>query len=177
MGFGGIPRFPKNPSNKTSHCFPLSGENWEVDNLDGLMKAYDTSLKHVGLSGPTNFTPVIQQFLEHVSKSSPKNYHILLILTDGEAFDMDDIISTIVVGSKIPISIIIVGIGNSNFEKMEVLDCDKGRLRDRFGNTVVRDCVQFVEFSAKFKGNAEKLAKQVLGELPKQISQYKTLKL
>jgi len=40
---------------------------------------------------------------------------VLLILTDGVIHDMDDTISAIVDGSKLPLSIIIVGIGTEDF--------------------------------------------------------------
>lgn len=49
--------------------------------------------------------------------------------------------------SKLPISIIIVGIGDSpEFTKMEELDSDDQLLRGNYG-TAERDVVQFVPFN------------------------------
>lgn len=40
-----------------------------------------------------------------------------------------------------PTSIIIVGVGQDQFEMMEELDCDDGLLRDNRGQTAKRDIV------------------------------------
>ena len=51
---------------------------------------------------------------------------MLLILTDGEIHDMKKTIDTVIESSFLPISIIIIGLGNANFDKMDVLDGDQG---------------------------------------------------
>jgi len=53
-----------------------------------------------------------------------------LILTDGDIHDMKDTINWIVRGSNSPLSIVIIGIGNSSFENMVVLDADDDPLID-----------------------------------------------
>lgn len=52
---------------------------------------------------------------------------------------------SIVKASRLPMSIIIVGIGNEDFSDMVELDGDMG-LTDDDGNVAERDLVQFVEF-------------------------------
>ena len=49
--------------------------------------------------------------------------------------------------SELPCSIIIVGVGNADFDSMEQLDGDGGRLRSSAGVPAARDIVQFVEFN------------------------------
>ena len=72
--------------------------------------------------------------------------------------------------SYLPCSIIIVGVGDANFDAMEELDGDGERLRDSMGREVRRDIVQFVEFEQCLKrGN---LAEQVLKEVPEQVCSY-----
>ena len=58
-----------------------------------------------------------------VSQSNQK-YLILLIITDGIINDMKKTIDEIVRGSSLPLSIIIVGVGNADFSSMDVLDAD-----------------------------------------------------
>ena len=70
----------------------------------------------------------------------------------------------------LPLSIIIVGVGNHSFDAMIELDGDGG-LQDPEGNVSHRDLVQFVPF-AKFQNNSTLLAREVLAELPQQFLQY-----
>ena len=73
----------------------------------------------------------------------PFTYNILLILTDGAIHDMEKTINLICAAAKLPISVIIVGIGSADFQNMVTLDGDSG-LFDSQGRKCVRDLVQFV---------------------------------
>ena len=70
---------------------------------------------------------------------------MLLILTDGQFTDIYDCIGAIVEASDYPMSIIIIGVGNANFEDMERLDADKKALQFN-GRKASRDIVQFVPY-------------------------------
>lgn len=61
-----------------------------------------------------------------VNKTKEKQiYHILLILTDGEIHDMTQTKDIIVnEASELPLSIIIIGVGNEKFKMMKQLDSD-----------------------------------------------------
>ena len=54
----------------------------------------------------------------------------MLILTDGEINDFQASFDCIVAASHLPLSIIIIGVGNSNFENMIKLDNDDLSLTD-----------------------------------------------
>jgi hypothetical protein len=73
--------------------------------------------------------------------------------------------------SQYPISIIIVGVGNADFQMMEELDSDGGPLRDAYGNFASRDIVQFVKFS-DYQNDSARLAAEVLREVPDQFLGY-----
>lgn len=60
-----------------------------------------------------------------------QKYTVCLILTDGIINDLDATIDEVVRGSILPISIIIVGIGNADFDQMEALDGDEAPLYSR----------------------------------------------
>lgn len=75
-----------------------------------------------------------------------QQYFILLIITDGVITDLDQTRTAIVNASKLPMSIIIVGVGGADFDAMEFLDGDNGVLRSSSGEPAVRDIVQFVPF-------------------------------
>ena len=53
-----------------------------------------------------------------------QSYTICLILTDGVISDMQKTVDQIVRGSGLPLSIIIVGVGQAEFDNMETLDGD-----------------------------------------------------
>ena len=82
----------------------------------------------------------------------------------------------IVAASNLPLSIIIVGVGNEDFRAMEALDSDKQALKS--GQDVAsRDIVQFVELRKFFVAqscNRERLALKVLAEVPKQLVSWMT---
>ena len=127
-GFGGIPEGKK----EVSHCFNinLNDNDPNVKGVDNIIAFYKESLKKVKLLGPTLFSPVISKVINKINedlKNKPEenNYYILMILTDGIISDMDDTIDKIVEGSKLPLSIVIVGIGNADFSNMEELDGDE----------------------------------------------------
>jgi hypothetical protein len=111
-----------------------------------------------------------------VSKTlSESTYSILLILTDGEIQDMDKTIDTLIKSSELPLSVIIIGIGeDQNFENMHLLDSDSGKLKNN-RHEAKRDVVQFVRFK-KFHGSTAQLASAVLQEIPKQFIAYTDMK-
>lgn len=46
--------------------------------------------------------------------------------------------------ASLPMSIIIIGVGDEDFKEMEKLDCDGGFLKSSNGQFASRDIVQFV---------------------------------
>jgi hypothetical protein len=100
----------------------------------------------------------------------------LLILTDGEIHDMDKTKDLIVEASGLPLSIIIIGVGNEKFKLMKQLDSDKAILRNSRGQAAQRDIVQFVKYSKHAKDGSHKLSEKVLAELPDQFIRYMNMK-
>lgn len=80
--------------------------------------------------------------------------------------------------STLPLSIIIVGVGNADFEAMEELDGDTVRLTAPDGRMAARDIVQFVPFRNFLRQGINSqlsrlhLAKEVLAEIPDQFLGY-----
>ena len=69
-------------------------------------------------------------------------------------------------------SIIIVGVGNEDFESMNQLDADEEPLySEKYKKIMDRDIVQFVPFR-EFKDNPILLAKQTLEEVPNQLLSF-----
>lgn len=86
-------------------------------------------------------------------------------MTDGLICDKEDTIDVLVKAASLPISVIIVGVGNEDFSDMEVLDGDGGALVSRDGVVSTRDLVQFVAYK-DYGGDIVGLSKAVLKEIP-----------
>ena len=176
-GFGGNPI----GSEEVSHCFNINfnKDDPNIHEVDNIIKFYKESLTKVKLNGPTYFSYVIKKVIDNINhdlKYKPKenHYYILMILTDGIINDMQKTIDYIVEGSKLPLSIVIIGVGDADFENMEILDGDKNALVDSYGEARKRDIVQFVQFN-KFKNYINKgteLSEEVLKEIPRQVEEY-----
>ncbi|XP_051710762.2 copine-5 isoform X3 [Oryctolagus cuniculus] len=176
LGFGA--KLP--PDGRVSHEFPLNGnqENPSCCGIDGILEAYHRSLRTVQLYGPTNFAPVVT----HVARNAAavrdgSQYSVLLIITDGVISDMAQTKEAIVNAAKLPMSIIIVGVGQAEFDAMVELDGDDVRISSR-GKLAERDIVQFVPFRdyVDRTGNhvlsMARLARDVLAEIPDQLVSY-----
>ena len=151
----------------------------------GVESAYVSALKQnvFALSGPTIFEPILEKSkriaryahgLTMQDKDNNKiQYFILLILTDGIITDMKQTKNQIVeiANEFLPLSIVIVGIGNADFAAMDELDGDDQGLMNSKGQYSKRDIVQFVPYN-KYQGNLTGLSKETLAEIPKQFLSY-----
>ncbi|XP_051526652.1 copine-4 [Myxocyprinus asiaticus] len=174
FGFGAqIP-----PEFKVSHDFAVNfdEDNPECAGIQGVVEAYQNCLPKIQLYGPTNIAPIIQKVANSASEEmhtkEAMEYFILLILTDGVITDMADTREAIVHASHLPMSVIIVGVGNADFSDMQMLDGDDGILRSPKGEPVLRDIVQFVPFHNFKHASPAALAKSVLAEVPNQVVDY-----
>ena len=123
FGFGG--KFYGN--NKATHCFPLNGNpsDPEIDGIDGILEAYRDVLNNTELYQPTYFHSIINKLNETAKKEmeeGKKIYNILMILTDGIIDDMSETIDSLVEASFLPISVIIIGIGDADFSNFSQMD-------------------------------------------------------
>ncbi len=131
---------------KTSHCFALDGDIFhpEVKGIQGVVEgnhgfresivAYKNALKIVKLNGPTYFSKLIGYMCDMVEYEVKicgyfkpthcvrrmNKYYILLVLTDGLINDQEDTIDQIVRATALPLSIIIVGVGDEDFSAMHM---------------------------------------------------------
>ena len=174
FGFGAI--WPKYSPN-VSHCFALN-ENYfrpEVTGIEGITEWYKNILGQITFSGPTYFSKMLKMWNDMVQYEYAKNklkYYIFLILTDGVIHDVEDTVDCIVESSSLPISVIIIGIGNADFSTMDFLDADDSPLfSTKYQKFQERDNVQFVEYN-KFKHSEQLLARETLEELPRQMLDF-----
>ena len=178
LGFGA--KIPPNWSVSHEFYLNLSTSSPFCEGVEGILAAYYNSLQAVQLYGPTNFSPVINHVAKFASayQVDPSQYFVLLIITDGIITDIDATKAAIIKASSLPISIIIIGVGDADFTEMNALDSDDRLLRH--GDLVAkRDIVQFVELRQFVSGSywsKDLLAKNILAEIPAQLSSWMKMK-
>ncbi|XP_059648597.1 protein BONZAI 3-like isoform X2 [Cornus florida] len=170
-GFGG-----RTFDGSVSHCFNLSSTGgFEVEGVEGILSAYLSALHNVALAGPTLFGPVINKAAEiagHSFSYNKSKYFVLLIITDGVLTDLQETKDALVRASNLPLSILIVGVGGADFEKMEILDADgRQRLESSTRRIATRDIVQFVPMRDVHGGQIS-VVQALLKELPGQFLTY-----
>ncbi|XP_052816123.1 copine-3-like isoform X2 [Mya arenaria] len=177
LGFGA--KLPPYKDVSMEFAINFNPQNPFCAGIDGILAAYSACIQQVQLWGPTNAAPIIHhvaRFAAAAQQEEPTKgahaYYILLMLTDGVLSDFDDTIKAVVEASGLPMSLIIVGVGDADFSEMNTLDGDDGVLKDRSGRPIMRDIVQFVPFRDFRRATAAELAKHVLAEVPQQVTQY-----
>lgn len=69
---------------------------------------------------------VLQGAYELGAKNQKENiYTVALLMTDGQIEDLEDAVKIIAKCSELPMSIIIIGVGDENFKYMKQLDDTK----------------------------------------------------
>ncbi len=121
---------------KASMCFNINFKNDpNIKYVENIIKEYHNCLNKIYFSGPTHFAPIINKIIEEIKRIDDiYDYHVLMILTDGEIDDLEETIDALVEGSFYPLSVIIIGIGNNvDFQKMQKLDGDEIPLISKSG--------------------------------------------
>lgn len=164
------------PNSPVSHFFPinLNYSNPFFGHFREMFDAYCKIVNKIQFSGPTHFAPLLERVLEFTQRkfeTDSHNYTVFLLMTDGEVTDLQETIDSIIKGCDLPLSIIIVGIGNESFTKMDQLDANDIPLCASNGQVMKRDIVRFVAFNT-FSNNPILLREEVLRELPDQVVQF-----
>ena len=175
-GFGAI--LNNSLYEEVSMCFNINfQDNPEIHTIDNVIQVYRQNLEKLTFAGPTYFSPIINKVIRDIKskdRDSNQEYNILMILTDGVIDDIQETIDALVEGSFLPLSVVIVGIGNADFSNMVVLDGNENPLISNQNKKWMRDLVQFIHYN-KYKNDEKTLTKEILEEIPRQIIEYHTL--
>ena len=175
-GFGAI--LNNSLYEEVSMCFNINfQDNPEIHTIDNVIQVYRQNLEKLTFAGPTYFSPIINKVIRDIKskdRDSNQEYNILMILTDGVIDDIQETIDALVEGSFLPLSVVIVGIGNADFSNMVVLDGNENPLISSQNKKWMRDLVQFIHYN-KYKNDEKTLTKEILEEIPRQIIEYHTL--
>ncbi|XVF16309.1 hypothetical protein REPUB_Repub10bG0020200 [Reevesia pubescens] len=155
------------------HYAPVSHPCFELP-----FEAYPINIYYF-LPGPTTFAPVIEMAMTIVEQSVGQ-YHVLVIIADGQATRSPDTqrgqlssqeqntVDAIAQASKLPLSIILIGVGDGPWDMMKEFDDNiPSRAFDNF------QFVNFTEIMSKNIAPSQKEAEFAVAALMKIPSQYK----
>lgn len=154
--------------NDVSFCCPING-NFDAPHFNGfkaILPAYRNLVSNMVPSSPNKISPIIQRAIGAAQSSWQTDktvYNIVLILTSGDITDRDEAKAMINQARALPISLILVGIGNANMRDMRKLDGDK--------EVTARDFVSFIDYKQHANNKAE-LSSALLQEIPDQITTF-----
>ncbi|XP_022774352.1 E3 ubiquitin-protein ligase RGLG2-like isoform X1 [Durio zibethinus] len=146
--------------------------------FEEVLSRYREIVPHLQLAGPTSFAPIIEMAMTIVEQSG--GYHVLVIIADGQVTRSVDTlhgqlspqeqktVDAIVQASKLPLSIILVGVGDGPWDMMKEFDDNiPARAFDNF------QFVNFTEIMSKNTAPSRKETEFALAALMEIPSQYK----
>ncbi|XP_052764377.1 copine family protein 1-like [Mya arenaria] len=104
---------------KDKGVFPLKKDG-DCDGFMEVLKIYTEVTPTIKLGGPTSYAPIIQQAVDIVKEK--RQYHILVIVADGQVTNEEETIKAIVEASEFPLSIVVIGVGDGPWDMMKEFD-------------------------------------------------------
>jgi len=148
----------------------------DVDGQQSIVDTYMAESNKLQMAVDCKLTPLLQHIKSSVSQpfsQRAQHYTILLILISGKIVDWKETVAELVSMGSLPISVVLVGVGNVDMEQMKALDADRHVLEYK-GRRAQRDLVQFVPFN-RYKDTPARLAEECLGEVTKQVVTFAAL--
>ncbi|KAF2617794.1 hypothetical protein F2Q68_00041546 [Brassica cretica] len=107
-----------------------------VVGVDGILSAYSIACTDVAQSRPIQFSGVVNRAVDIVSASPHKKYYVLLIITTGAPTDMPATVEALLRGAELPLSVLIVSLGDADLAELENELFAQGGIRDfvKFGS-------------------------------------------
>lgn len=171
-------------STHDQEVFSFNAEDRFCHGFEEVLSRYRELVPQLRLAGPTSFAPIIEMAITIVEQSEGQ-YHVLLIIADGQVTRSVDIdhgqlsaqekktVEAIVKASEYPLSIVLVGVGDGPWDMMKQFDDNiPARAFDNF------QFVNFTEIMSKNMDRSRKEAEFALSALMEIPDQYKaTLEL
>lgn len=162
-GFGDL-------SSKDKSVFSFFPDNRPANGLQGAVMRYRQIAPYIQLSGPTSFAPIVRQAMRTVVENE-NEYHILLIIADGQVTPScyQETVDAIVMASHLPLSIVMIGVGDGPWDDMEKFD-DELPAR-KFDNFQFVNFAKVMSQAAVYADDAKKeahFATHALMEIPEQ---------
>eukprot|EP00461_Guttulinopsis_vulgaris_P004433 UN04435 len=162
-----------------SNCFPLSLTTTRpsANSIEDCVNMYIKALSKITPGSPSCWSRAIAAAAQTTLRPYTPDYQhwtIMLLLTPGKVDEpLQRTIDEIVKQSDKPLSIVIIGLGQSqnDFADCRQLDSDNEKLISSTGEPAKSDIVQFCSY-LQYKDNTNAMSQAVLEEIPAQIETF-----
>lgn len=172
FGFGAsnIPGF----SAQTSDCFNVSfTDKATISSISTVLEKYRECVNKITFSSPAKLAPIIKKALDF-EEYDPQIYNVLVFIVNSLPEDIQETTDEIIKGSYLPLSIIIIGVGNKDYTELKKLSGSNLPKYSKEGHIKKRDIVNFVTLS-ECNVNDQKMSGILLSQIPKQMNEYYSL--
>lgn len=148
------------------------------------MSAYAGLERRVSYIPPTatlQYLPKMPKKSQEDSKKKSKNagslpplkYKVIVLLTDGDVCDPENVLNELIRANSLPVSIIVVGIGEEKMDMNEKI-FSKSFLQEKSAGGIVRDFLKFFYWKdfLKLKKGSRQFLRDCFSELPMQIVRF-----
>lgn len=148
----------------------------DCEGVEGVLVAYENAVDREGLSGGTCFAPVIS-WANNIVRNTGE-YHILVIIGDGCIGDMANTRLALANASRVPLSIVFVGVGDGSdldhptdkWNSMRLLDDSPTTAVDNWQSLYLSNMQSTLD---KAINPAIELVTMMLMEVPEQYKYFK----
>ena len=162
-----------NETNVNPGFFRLNFEDKSLHGLTQIEKSYKECLKKISFCESEHLSPLIEKIRSLIIKNYELNiYNILFLLISNPPVkeDYQKCIDLFVANTYLPLSIIVVGIGDKEFKEIKNL-INKNRIFSSEGLERVRNNIYFVSMK-NCNYNNEILKNKCLKEIPRQVVEF-----
>jgi hypothetical protein len=158
-----------------SDCFNANlGRAPYVRGVQGMLDAYSNSIETIEFAAPARMTSAVRKACQHAAGHKRATYTVVLVFTQGvlNAEDFAELKEALLDAEATPVSVVVVGVGASDFSQLSELGAGDGRppLRGRDGRVAARNFVHFVPCHDCARGETKDvLTDAVLKEIPGQM--------
>ena len=145
---------------------------------DNIIEEYHNSVNEINPDNKVYFSPIINKVNEDIFDGNKFNYYNTLFILTKDNIDKNDIqktYSSIIRSSYLPVSIVIIGVGKNNFDKMKKIFSSESIFSRPKRTKEFRNNLIFVPSYYQNLNNPQKITEWCLNKIEQQALNYYNL--
>lgn len=161
---------------RTADCINVNlKDNPNIGSIKEFLDVYRECIKKIRFSSHARFAPVIKKALS-LQDYDPLIYNVLILFVNSVPEDLQDTIDEIIHGTYLPLSIVIVGVGDKEYNELRKISGKNLPKYSSKGGEKIRDILHFISLN-ECGDNEKKFNTFILKEIPKQMIEYYKINL